>query len=180
MIAGSIDSVLAQTYPHFELIIVDDGSTDETPRIAAEYARRDPRVRVITQDNQKIPRALNRGFREARGEFLTWTSCDNRLKPAFCTRLVSCLQRHPCWDMAYANLDLIGEDGEYLRGTGYFEGYQRPWGSEHIFRPRRSSSTSGPTTRSAAPSCTATACLYSSATIARIASPPRTTTTGCA
>jgi GT2 family glycosyltransferase len=37
--------------------------------------------------------------------------------------------------MAYANLDLIGEDGEYLRGTGYFEGYQRPWGSEHIFLP---------------------------------------------
>ncbi len=135
MIAGSIDSVLAQTYPHFELIIVDDGSTDETPRIAAAYARRDRRVRVITQDNQKLPRALNRGFREARGEFLTWTSCDNRLKPAFCAQLVACLQRHPCWDMAYANLDLIGENGEYLRGTGYYEGYQRPRGSEHIFMP---------------------------------------------
>ena len=135
MIAESIDSVLAQTYPHFELIIVDDGSSDETPRIGAEYARRDPRIRVMTQDNQTLPRALNRGFREARGEFLTWTSCDNRLKPAFCEQLVACLRRHPCWDMAYANLDLIGEDGEYLRGTGYYEGYQRPWRSEHICMP---------------------------------------------
>ena len=135
MISGSIDSVLAQTYLHFELIIVDDGSTDATPRIVAEYAARDPRVRVISQENQKLPRALSRGFHDARGEFLTWTSCDNRLKPDFCEKLVACLRRHPCWDMAYANLDLLGEDGEYLRGAGYWEGYQRPWGSEHIFMP---------------------------------------------
>jgi glycosyltransferase involved in cell wall biosynthesis len=135
MIASSIDSVLAQTYPNFELIIVDDGSTDETPRIAAEYADRDSRVRVISQENQKLPRALSRGFRDARGEFLTWTSCDNRLKPDFCDKLVACLRRHPSWDMAYANLDLIGEDGEYLRGSGYWEGQQRPWGSEHVFMP---------------------------------------------
>jgi glycosyltransferase involved in cell wall biosynthesis len=135
MIATSIDSVLAQTYEDFELIVVDDGSTDGTGLIAAEYAARDPRIRLITQRHLKLARALSRGFAASRGEFLTWTSCDHRLKPEFCERLVACLQRHPSWDMAYANLDIIGEDGEYLRGTGYYEGYQRPRGSEHIFMP---------------------------------------------
>ena len=90
---------------------------------------------MIRQENQKLPRALSRGFREARGEFLTWTSCDNRLKPACLEKLVGSLRRHPHWDMAYANVDVIGEDGEYLRGSNYYEGYQRPHGSEHIALP---------------------------------------------
>jgi polysaccharide pyruvyl transferase CsaB len=136
MIAGAIGSVLAQTYSRFELVIVDDGSTDGTARIADDYARRDARVHVIHQDHRRLPAALSRGFRQARGEYLTWTSCDNRLKPTCLERLVDCLERHPDWDMAYANLDLIGEDGAPLRGSEFYEGYQRPHRSEHVALPR--------------------------------------------
>jgi polysaccharide pyruvyl transferase CsaB len=135
MIAGAIDSVLAQTYTHFELIVVNDGSTDDTARIVDAYARRDDRVRVIDQDNRTLPLALSRGIRAANGEFLTWTSCDNRLRPEFLQRMVDCLRRHPSWDMTYANLDLIGEDGEPLRGTAHYDGRQVPPGSEHIHLP---------------------------------------------
>ena len=135
MFHESVDSVLGQTYARLELIIVNDGSTDGTGAAADDYARRDPRVRVIHQANLKLPAALSAGMRLARGEFLTWTSCDNRLKPGGLQRLVDCLRRHPRWDMAYGNLDLIDEHGQPLRGSGHYASYQRPHGSEHVALP---------------------------------------------
>ncbi len=135
LIRECIDSVLSQTYPQLELIVVDDGSTDETAAIVYAYARQDPRVRVVHQANARLPRALSRGFRLARGEFLTWTSCDNRLRPAFVESMVACLTRHPTWDMTYANFDIIGDDGLPLLDTKYWDPYQQPHGSGHIHLP---------------------------------------------
>ncbi len=132
----AIDSVLSQTYGALELIIVNDGSTDDTGTIADDYARRDARVRVIHQKNETLPAALSRGFREARGEFLTWTSCDNRLKPAGLQALVDCLRRHPHWDMTYGNVDLIDDDGAPLSGSPHYGSYQTPHGSPHVYLPR--------------------------------------------
>ena len=83
LLREALDSILVQTYPKFEVIAINDGSTDETGAILDEYARRDSRIHVIHQENRKIPRTLSRGFRAARGEFLTWTSVDNRLAPGF-------------------------------------------------------------------------------------------------
>ena len=57
----AICSVLSQTYPNFELIIVDDGSTDKTGEIANSYRQSDSRIKIITQKNLKLPRALNNG-----------------------------------------------------------------------------------------------------------------------
>jgi polysaccharide pyruvyl transferase CsaB len=135
MIREAIESILQQTYRHFELIIVDDGSTDTTSEIVDSYAVKDDRIRVIHQENQKLPRSLNNGFSLSRGEFLTWTSDDNRLKPNFLTRMVECLSNHPEWDMVYANMDIIGEDGKPLKNSHWYAGYQVPFGSEHIHFP---------------------------------------------
>lgn len=131
----AIDSLLAQTYPRFELIVVDDGSTDDTPAILDGYTATDARVRVLRQENQKLPAALNAGFRAARGEYLTWISHDNRMRPAFLERMVDCLRRHPGWDMVYANEDLIDGRGRPWRNSRWFPPYQRPYGSEHIRLP---------------------------------------------
>lgn len=135
MVAEAVDSVLAQSWEPLELIAVDDGSTDRTPEILAEYARHDPRVAVLRQENQKLPRALSNGFRRARGELLTWTSDDNRMKRECLERLVGCLRRHPGWEMAFANVDIIGDDGEYLHGSEWYYGYQVPPGSPHVHLP---------------------------------------------
>jgi glycosyltransferase involved in cell wall biosynthesis len=62
----SLDSILAQTEPDFELIVVNDGSTDDTPAVLQDYARRDSRIRIITQENTGLTRALIRGCAEAR------------------------------------------------------------------------------------------------------------------
>jgi glycosyltransferase involved in cell wall biosynthesis len=65
-LAATLESVLRQTLSDFELLVVDDGSTDDTPSILCEYAARDPRVRVITQMNQGLTRALIAGCSAAR------------------------------------------------------------------------------------------------------------------
>lgn len=134
-VAKALASIQQQTYTNFELIVVDDGSTDATPAILAAHAQQEPRMRIIRQENQRLPRALSNGFQMARGEFLTWTSVDNCLKPDFLERLVQCLQRHPHWDMVYANEDIIDQQGRPLQQSSWFANYQRPPGSEHIFFP---------------------------------------------
>ncbi|RJQ26838.1 glycosyltransferase [Candidatus Parcubacteria bacterium] len=139
LVSEAIDSVLDQSYKYFELIMINDGSQDSTSEILDEYARKDQRIRVVHQENKKLPRALSRGFQMARGEFLTWTSHDNRLKVDFLEKMVACLQRHPCWDMIYANLDIIGEDGSPLRDSNWYAGYQQFPGNEHIHLPEDTS-----------------------------------------
>ncbi len=75
-IRQSIDSCLNQTYPNIELIIVDDGSTDSTPDIIKAYT--DPRIKYVRHvKNKGLPQALNTGFENVTGKYLTWTSDDN-------------------------------------------------------------------------------------------------------
>ena len=76
---AALDSALAQTLREIEIICVDDGSTDESPAILAEYAARDPRVRVITQENAGVGPARNAGIRAARGEFVAFIDPDDLL-----------------------------------------------------------------------------------------------------
>lgn len=134
-VSEAIESILGQSYKDFELIIVNDGSTDSSPEIIDIYSQKDKRIKVIHQENMKLPMSLSRGFRKASGEFLTWTSDDNRLKPNCLERLVDCLNRHPEWDMVYANMDIIGEDGAPLKNSSWYSNYQVPPGSEHIHLP---------------------------------------------
>jgi glycosyltransferase involved in cell wall biosynthesis len=90
LLRDSIESVLRQTYPHFELIINNDGSTDGVNAVLREYAGH-PRVRILTQPNQKLPKALSNAFEFARGEFRTWTSADNLMAPRISSaRSISC------------------------------------------------------------------------------------------
>lgn len=134
----ALDSIIDQTYSHFEVIIIDDGSTDDSGKIADEYSTKDDRIRVIHQANQKLPQSLNNGFYLARGEYLTWTSHDNILKPEFLEKMVKCLSNHPSWDMIYANMDIIDEYGKPLQNSDWYGGYQVPYGSSHIHLPQNS------------------------------------------
>lgn len=114
-LADAINSILAQDFRDFELILVDDASRDASPRIMADAAARDPRVRVISlTENVGLPAALNRGFAEARGAFHSWTSDDNLLRPAMLDRLVAVLDADPAADIVYADFTLIDEAGTEL------------------------------------------------------------------
>lgn len=117
----AIDSVLCQSRTNWELWIIDDGSTDRSGEIAEGYAKKDPRISVIHQENLKLPRALNRGFQSARGEFYTWMSADNRMLPDFIACMAGELEQSPETDMVFANQYLIDEKGDRILGHSWFE-----------------------------------------------------------
>jgi len=79
-VAGTVDSILAQTHPAVEAIIVDDGSTDDTPEVLSRYAD-DPRVRVVRQENAGQTVAKNRGLAEATGDFVGFCDADDLWRP---------------------------------------------------------------------------------------------------
>ncbi len=108
----AIGSCLAQTHRDLELIVVDDASTDRTPAIIERSARADPRVRPIRNvENRNLPGSLNIGFREARGERLTWTSDDNLYRPTAIEAMVRFLEAHPEAGLVYADYTRIDAGG---------------------------------------------------------------------
>jgi glycosyltransferase involved in cell wall biosynthesis len=115
VLPGAIHSVLNQTYTNLELIIVDDNSPDATREVVASFD--DPRIRYVRNEpNLKLPRALNRGFSLARGEYLTWTSDDNLYNEHAIQRMVDVLQGGDC-DFIYADYYLftdLDSDGRPL------------------------------------------------------------------
>jgi glycosyltransferase involved in cell wall biosynthesis len=109
-IEQSINSCLNLTYRNWELVIVDDGSTDDTPSKIARYA--DDRIRVIRHAmNRGLSAALNTGFASARGDFLTWTSDDNYYRPVALERMLTFLREHPEVDFVYADYEFVDEAG---------------------------------------------------------------------
>jgi glycosyltransferase involved in cell wall biosynthesis len=113
----SIDSCLGQFGGQnrdrtLELIVVDDCSTDETPQILCEYGKKDARIKILrNESNRKLPASLNRGFQAARGEFLTWTSDDNRYRPHALEEMLTALSKNSDVDLVYADMTLIDENG---------------------------------------------------------------------
>ncbi|HPF70043.1 MAG TPA: glycosyltransferase family A protein, partial [Candidatus Krumholzibacteria bacterium] len=79
-VGEAVDSVLAQDYPALEMIVVDDGSTDDTQQRLARFAG-DARVKVIRQENQGQTVAKNRGLKEATGDLIGFCDADNRWMP---------------------------------------------------------------------------------------------------
>lgn len=107
LLGGAIQNVLAQSFRDFELIVVDDNSPDDTPRVVAGFD--DPRIRYVRNDpNLRLPRALNRGFSLARGHYLTWTSDDNFYADTAIERMVRVLDRGDC-DLVYADYYMFAE-----------------------------------------------------------------------
>ena len=84
-----IDSVLAQTYTDFELLLIDDGSKDQSGEICDEYAQKDARVRVFHQENGGVSSARNLGLDNAKGEWVTFVDSDDWAKPYYIEHLVA-------------------------------------------------------------------------------------------
>jgi len=109
-IRESIDSCLNQSFQDLELIVVIDGSTDDSEAILNSYS--DPRLRVFRQENQGLPKTLNAGFAQARGRFLTWTSDDNVYLPDAMGVMWQYLQDHPQAAMVCTDCLLIDGRGK--------------------------------------------------------------------
>ena len=111
-IQAAVESVLAQTYTHWELIVVNDGSTDATAAIVGVF--RDARIRVFEQPNRGEAAARNRALLEARGEWLAFLDSDDQFLPEYLEKTLDFLKGRP-------DLDAVYTDGVYidLNGKGF-------------------------------------------------------------
>lgn len=93
-IAGTLDSVLAQTYRNLQIIVVNDGSKDGTGAVLDEYARRDSRIKVIHKENGGVTSARLRGIAEAEGQYIGFVDGDDYIEPQMYQRLMENLNTH--------------------------------------------------------------------------------------
>lgn len=122
-LGATVDSILAQSYAPLELIVVDDGSQDQTDRIMQAYLDKDPRVSYLTKPNGGVASARNVGVRRAQGEFIAFCDSDDIWKPDKLARQIP-LFKDPEVTLVYAGVLLLHADGRTslnLRG-GYCEG----------------------------------------------------------
>jgi len=111
-IAECIQSVLAQTWPYREIIVVDDGSTDSTAEIAASFG---PQVRLLRKPNGGPASAFNAGIPLARGELLARLDCDDAFLPGKLARQVAYLQRDPDVGLVFTGYHMVDAQGRLLR-----------------------------------------------------------------
>jgi hypothetical protein len=122
-LAATIDSVRAQTLDDWELIVVDNGMSDEVERIVSGY-RDDQRIRLIRQENRGLAGAINVAAEAARGQYYAVLDSDDLLAPEFCARTAAFLQAHP-------DVDAVGIDAHLFDdhdGRDQVRGYRRSIG----------------------------------------------------
>jgi glycosyltransferase involved in cell wall biosynthesis len=111
-IAAAVQSVLDQTFANFELLIVDDGSSDNTVSVLSTF--RDPRIRLIRQEQGGVSAALNTGLWNARGVYICRFDADDICFPHRLARQVHFLDGHPTYLVVGSDAEYISEDGEHL------------------------------------------------------------------
>jgi glycosyltransferase involved in cell wall biosynthesis len=116
-ISAAISSVLRQTYESFELIVIDDGSTDETAQVIRSFT--DQRVLFVRQANHGRSAARNRALGMARGRYIAFLDSDDEYLPDKLSLQVAYMDRHPDIGMIYTSAQCINAAGEPLDGYDY-------------------------------------------------------------
>lgn len=112
-VAETLDALLAQTYDDYEIIVVDDGSTDTTPEILERY-KHIPKVEIICQRNRGLAGARNTGIDAARGDVIGFCDADDIWDATKLAAHMEHLKANPAVGVSYAGSALIGEDGHDL------------------------------------------------------------------
>jgi glycosyltransferase involved in cell wall biosynthesis len=116
----TVESVLTQDYPRIEYRVIDDGSTDDTPRILEEYTGR---ILWETHANRGQTATINKGWDSSTGEILTWLNSDDTLLPGAVRTAVEYLERHPDVGIVFGDTLFTEADGKPLNRTGPLVGF---------------------------------------------------------
>jgi glycosyltransferase involved in cell wall biosynthesis len=108
----ALDALLAQDWPHLDVVVSDNGSTDASATIAESYAAADPRIRVLrSQVNAGFETNFARVLESARGTYFMWAACDDWWRPEFVTRLLAALESAPAAFVAMSAVERVDEAG---------------------------------------------------------------------
>jgi GT2 family glycosyltransferase len=110
----AIDSALGQTHRNVEVLVVDDGSTDDTTDVVSRRYAAEPRVRYLRKENGGAASARNEGLRHARGAFVAFLDSDDWWQPWKTELQLRCLERFPQAGMVWTDMEAVGPDGTLL------------------------------------------------------------------
>lgn len=110
-IRATLESVLRQSYTDYEIVVVDDGSTDGSAAVVESV--HDARLRLIRQENGGVSAARNRGIRESRGEYVAFLDADDLWDPDFLKTLQHLAERYPDCSVYACNYDFVSPDGSH-------------------------------------------------------------------
>lgn len=116
-LSRAADSVLTQTFPVFELILVDDGSIDGSGEICDRYAQQDRRVRVIHQENRGVSSARNRGLSVCRGEYIYFLDGDDYWDPSLLEKTLLAMKQSQA-DVAVFNAAQVKTESGHVPSGG--------------------------------------------------------------
>lgn len=109
-----LNSLRSQSWPHWECIVVDDGSSDQSGQVASQFAARDSRFRVISQANLGVSAARNAGILASVGQYVQFLDADDRIEPEKLQRQAAYLLANPDVDVVYGDVDYFRTDGGEL------------------------------------------------------------------
>ena len=113
-IGEAIASVQAQSFENWELLVIDDGSTDKTATVVENVRKQDPRVRLLKNDRKGVSSARNKGLECARGEFIGFLDADDAYYPEVLARRVEALRRNPDWRFVFCVTEFVDGRGRKL------------------------------------------------------------------
>lgn len=113
-ISQTIESVIAQTYKDWEMIIIDDGSKDNSAEIVEEYAKKDSRIILLKQANGGSAAARNNGIRNAKGQYIALLDADDLWEPEFLASQIECMKKNDAV-CVYCSYRLIDADGSEIK-----------------------------------------------------------------
>ncbi|MBQ9737111.1 MAG: glycosyltransferase [Clostridia bacterium] len=108
-----LESILAQTYKNLEIILADDGSPDNCPKICDEYAAKDERIRVIHKENGGLSDARNAGLEIATGDYIAFVDSDDYILPDMYEKLYKAIEENKA-DMSICNYVKVDESGKVI------------------------------------------------------------------
>ena len=111
----AIESILGQTFGEFEFVVIDDGSTDKTAEILAQYAARDARIRVLRHDNKGRPESLNVGIEAAKGKYIARMDADDVAMPCRLAEQIDFMERRPEVGLLGGAIELINSAGHVVK-----------------------------------------------------------------
>jgi glycosyltransferase involved in cell wall biosynthesis len=133
-VGEALDSVLAQTYQRYEVVVCDDGSTDGTREIVEAYTLHEPRIKYVYQSNAGVGAALNAAYRESSGEIICLLDADDSFYPRKLELVVRGLAESPDVGLIMHLMMLVDKDGKDLRQSPWLPNFEEGWIAASVVR----------------------------------------------